>query len=85
MEISCLEWVLNFYLALCNVYSFVPFAKLNDECAGTRHVDSNPTWLPIPGGLGGDYQGLSVLAVRELRFFRRRGGSPLGQEVDFGC
>ena len=63
--------VLNFYLALCNDCSFVPFAQMNDGCAGTRHSDSNPTWLPIPGGLGEDCQVLSVVVVGELRFFHR--------------
>ena len=63
----------------------MPFAQLKDGCAGTRHDDSNPTWLPIPGGLGEDCQVLSVVVVMELRFFHRRGGSPLGHVVGFGC
>ena len=65
MKVSFLRWVLNFYLTLCNVCSFAPFEDANGGYVGTRHGDSNPTWLPIPGGLDEDCQVLSVAVGRE--------------------
>ena len=47
---ECFFPMMGFKFLPCSVQClhFVPFAQLTDENVGTRHVDTNPTWLPIP-------------------------------------
>ena len=83
MKNCFLELVLNFYFAPCIVCSFVPSAQLCDRCAETRHVCSDPTWLPIPDVWDENSPVSFVGVLSGLRSFHQRGGSLLKHGGDF--